>query len=218
MPFTFLRGKVLRDNELNPGSGVARRPTGLRCDCVLYMQLLPLFWSVPLLPAVIREAFGTFTKPGILVSDSDSVEGDFPPGLLEAILLRHQPQQQLRPQQQRFLPDVFRSSTGATQDVLQYRLEEELWGSYFVLLDANSSSSCKKDSAWADFDSEAIAGGSSSVSEELLQRRQQLEERPFLFLLYCALRQEARRRGDLRNVFAASWLMTDERSAAGAFC
>lgn len=179
---------------------------------VTILSLLPLFWSVPLLPAVIREAFGTLTKPGILMGDSDAAEGDLPPGLLEAILLRHQPQQQLRPQQQRFLSDICRGS-GATRDILQYRLEQELWGSYFVLLDADSSS-CRKDSAWADFDSEAITGGSGS--EELLQRRQELEERPFLFLLYCALRQEARRRGDLRNVFAASWLMTDERSAADA--
>ncbi|XP_026191304.1 uncharacterized protein LOC34618712 [Cyclospora cayetanensis] len=52
------------------------------------LSQLPLFWSVPLLPAVLRDAFGAITKPGVLLEDSDATEGDLPPGLLEALLLR----------------------------------------------------------------------------------------------------------------------------------
>ncbi|KAL8436240.1 hypothetical protein Efla_003770 [Eimeria flavescens] len=184
---------------------------------VTVLSLLPLFWSVPLLPAVVREAYSLLTRPGVLVGDSDAAEGDLPPGLLEALLLASQPQQQLRPQQHRFLAN-FSSSSSSSEP---YRLEDELWGSYFVLMDADptTTTSSRKGSPWAEFDIDAVGMGSSSSSsssesEELLLRRQQLEERPFFFLLYCALRQEARRRGDLKTAFAAAWLMTDLRSAA----
>ena len=193
------------------------------CCGGVYLQLLPLFCSVPLLPAVLRESFGALGKQGILLGDADATEGDLLPGLLEDLLLRHQPQQ-LLPQQQRFTGDFSSSSTSNSErNGLQCRLEEELWGSYFVLLDTGRSINSKKNSGspWEDFDCDILvdnnsrSSSSSCCNEELQQRRQLLEVRPFLFLLYCALRQEAKRRGDLRICLSASWLMTDKRCAAG---
>ena len=196
----------------------------------MYAQLLPLFLTVPLLPAVIRESFGALTKPGVLLAEGDS---DLSPGVLEALLLREPdvPQQLHRVQQQRFAAaDLYSSSSSSSSSsrmLLKYKLEDELWGSYFVLLssDSSSSSSSKRHSTspWAAFDCESAADSSNSSSsssnnnEELQQRRQLLEEHPFLFLFYCALRHEAKRRGDLRTAVAASWLLTYERSAAGGF-
>ncbi|OEH74950.1 hypothetical protein cyc_01756 [Cyclospora cayetanensis] len=123
------------------------------------LSQLPLFWSVPLLPAVLRDAFGAITKPGVLLEDSDATEGDLPPGLLEALLLHHQPQQQSPPQQQRFSADFSRSKSSSRREVLEYRLEDELWGSYFVLLDADNNCKSKRCSAspWTAFECEQEA-------------------------------------------------------------
>lgn len=158
------------------------------------------------------------------MGDSDATEGDLPPGILESLLMRHQPSQQLRPQQQRVLAGFNNKNNSSSstiissRDGMQCRLEEELWGSYFVLLDSDRSSrDTRRDSPWADFDCEGLLGEDGNSNQELMQRRELLEEQPFLFLLYCTLRQEARRRGDLRIAFAASWLVTDERNAAGTF-
>ncbi|CDJ44841.1 hypothetical protein, conserved [Eimeria tenella] len=188
---------------------------------VFALSLLPLFWSVPLLPAVVREAYGALTRPGVLLGEG---EAGMSAGLLETLLLQEPEQQLRRPQQQRLVADCSSSSSSSGQRAAPIsRLEDELWGSYFVLLDADSSSSSSSSkkgsgSPWADFDCEPTtdSSSSSSSSEELQQRRRLLEEHPFIFLLHCALRHEAKRRGDLRAAVAASWLLTDERNAAEA--